>query len=172
MRPVRRNRPTSVARYRRDNAEESVKIPHLDPAQIESIALAISEGKVRKIRWSTVVSIAADITGFKYSRQALSGKKPISLAFAAKRRKEASGRDVPRRIRVRSGEDLATVAALRTQVAQRDRILENLRQELQNKDAVINRLNLRLLRWFSNTARRTAMTEEDLDQPIRYLPRQ
>ncbi|MCY1643164.1 MULTISPECIES: hypothetical protein [Methylobacteriaceae] len=160
----------SLKRGRRPRREHVyVPVPHLGQEQVERIAAGVAASRVRRMTWEVVGAIARRETGTAYSRQTLSKKPAIVAAYEARNTKKIdSDRS---RLRLRPAEDLTTVASLQAQLTERDRIIAEAKVRVAGLETEIDNLRCRLTRWMSNTVRRTMLTEEDLDQPIRYLPR-
>jgi hypothetical protein len=119
--------------------------------------------------WDVVARLAKRETGSTYSRQTLSAKPAIAAAYTARRVKIAEGTHSV--VRERASEEIATDTALQAQLILRDQIIAEGRVKIARLEAEIENLIQRYARLASNIVRRTTLSEEDLDQPIQYMPR-
>lgn len=162
--------PSRLKRRRRSRLRrEYSSVPHLDDAQIRSIAAAISTSRFKRMTWDIVAQLAERETGFSYTRQTLSAKPAIAAAYAAQRMKVAVG--TPSKVSSRRSRDIVTETALQTQLVLRDQIIAQERAKIARLESEIENLVSRYARLASNVMRRTTLREEDLDHPIQYMPR-
>lgn len=167
-----RTRPVPSRLKRRGRSRlrrEYHSAPHLDDAQVRAIAVAISTSRFKRMTWDIVAQLAERETGFPYTRQTLSAKPAIAAAYADRRLKVAVG--APSKVSSRRSGDIVTETALQAQLILRDQIIAQERAKIAKLESEMQNLVSRYARLASNVMRRTTLSEEDLDQPIQYMPR-